>query len=305
MKLNLFLHRGLLPFAFVFILHPGCRTAQPLPTPSVYHFSQDWFLGKITWPDLLAEYRNKPNIRYLEIGVFEGRSLFWMLDNVLTGRGSVAVAVDIFAPSYEKTFLDNLRACGKADRVQIVKAHSETALHNLPPHSFDIIFIDGSHAARDVLTDAIQGWLLLVEGGLMILDDYGNDKPRDEFLDLPGVPDELKPRVAVEAFLTAFRGELEIVQRDFQVTVRKRAPACSDWICSAGRDWYYDWSQRRLFNRTTKAPIPLADEQRVELEWLLIKMPFGATDPEPTQECLEKPACKSAVEILTTHLSIK
>jgi len=281
------------------LLHLACGTRQPFSAPPAYRFTQDWFVGKTTWPDLLAEYCDKPNVRYLEIGVFEGRSLFWMLNNVLTGDGATAVAVDLFEPGYENTFIENLRLSGKADRVRTLKGRSESVLHTLPAHSFDIIFIDGSHAARDVLTDAVQGWLLLADNGLMIMDDYANEKPRDEFMTLSRIPDELKPRVAIDAFVTAFRGELDVVQRDFQLVVRKRAPACRDWVCSSGQNWFYDWAQRRLFKRMTQEPIPLTEEQRGELEFVLATMPFGATAPEPSQECLAKPACKSAVDLLT------
>jgi len=284
--------------SLVIFLSLGCATVRPSPSPTAYRYTQDWFIGRISWPDMLAPYRDKPNVRYLEIGVFEGRSLLWMLDNVLTGPGASAVAVDLFEPSYEQTFLANLRTSGKAERVQILKSRSETALHALPAHSFDIIFIDGSHAARDVLTDAIQGWLLLADGGLMILDDYANDKPRDEFAPLARVPDELKPRVAIDAFLTAFRGELEVVQHDFQVAVRKRAPACHDWVCSGGPNWVYDWAQRRLLKRATMEPIPLNDDQRKELESMLANLPFGATVPEPSEACLARAACKSTIDLL-------
>jgi predicted O-methyltransferase YrrM len=271
------------------------------PTRSPYHFTgPDWFVGRITWPDLLAEYRDKPRVRYLEIGVFEGRSLLWMLDNVLTGPHATAVAVDLFQPEYEKTFLDNLKLSGKAEQVQIAKGRSDILLHRLPPGSFDIIFIDGSHAARDVMLDATQGWLLLSEGGLMIFDDYQNERPREEFAALPRVPDELKPHMAIDAFVTAFRDELEVVQRDFQMVVRKRAPSCHDWICSGGKSWYYNWSQRRLFRRATKENIPLSDEQRTHLETILTTLPLGATEPpEPSQECLAAPACKSVIDLLT------
>ena len=282
------------------LFHFACGTAPSSPPPRAYHFTQDWFVGKISWPDLLAGYRDKPNVHYLEIGVFEGRSLFWMLDHVLTGDGASAVAVDLFEPRCERTFLENLQLSGKADRVRILKGRSDTVLHTLPARFFDIVFIDGSHAARDVLTDAVQGWLLLADNGLMIMDDYGNEKPRDEFMSLTRVPDELKPRVAIDAFVTAFRGELEVVQRDFQLVVRKRAPACQDWVCSSGQNWFYNWAQRRLFKRVTQEPIPLTEDQRSELEFILATMPFGATAPEPSQECLAKPACKSAIDLLTT-----
>lgn len=33
-----------------------------------------------------------------------------------------------------------------------------------------VVYIDGSHWAKDVLTDAVMAWRLLKEGGVMILD---------------------------------------------------------------------------------------------------------------------------------------
>ena len=37
---------------------------------------------------------------------------------------------------------------------------------------FDFIYIDGSHIAKDVLTDACMAWPLLMPKGLMVFDDY-------------------------------------------------------------------------------------------------------------------------------------
>ena len=36
----------------------------------------------------------------------------------------------------------------------------------------DLIYIDGSHLAKDVLSDAILSWKLLKPSGVMIFDDY-------------------------------------------------------------------------------------------------------------------------------------
>ena len=38
--------------------------------------------------------------------------------------------------------------------------------------TFDLVFVDGSHQATDVLTDAVISFQLLRLGGLMIFDDY-------------------------------------------------------------------------------------------------------------------------------------
>ena len=72
-------------------------------------FTQDWFTVRTPeWKKHLKQYFGKPNVRYLEVGAFEGKSLFWTLDNILTGKNSTAYAVDPLFPSYEKIFLHNL-----------------------------------------------------------------------------------------------------------------------------------------------------------------------------------------------------
>ena len=290
-----------IPFFLLPFLAAACGTTEPLVEVSTVRYTQDWFSGVNTWPSLLAGYRRKPKLRYLEVGVFEGRSLFWMFDNILTGPDTSAVAVDLFGPTYEKTFLDNLAATRRTHQVRVLKGRSEEILHSLPVRSFDIIFIDGSHAARDVLTDAVQGWTLLADGGLLILDDYANERPRDEFAKLDKVPDDLKPRIAIDAFLTAFRSEVEVVEHGYQVAVKKRAPPCPDWVCSGGVTWIYDWGRRLFFKRASRQPIPLSDEQRKELELLLAETSFGQTEPVPSEACLARPVCKSVADLLVAQ----
>jgi len=38
--------------------------------------------------------------------------------------------------------------------------------------NYDIVYIDGSHVANDVLQDAVLVWQLVKVGGFMIFDDY-------------------------------------------------------------------------------------------------------------------------------------
>jgi hypothetical protein len=52
-----------------------------------YNFSEDWFTENIpVWLKVLSPFKGKPNLNYLEIGVFEGRSVIWMLENIQTYR---------------------------------------------------------------------------------------------------------------------------------------------------------------------------------------------------------------------------
>lgn len=78
---------------------------------------------------------------------------------------------------------------------------------------YDFIYIDGSHIAKDVLTDACMAWPLLKPNGVMVFDDYLWGNPRDVLH---------RPKAAVDAFTTLFAEELEIIHVGYQAVVRKR-----------------------------------------------------------------------------------
>ena len=78
---------------------------------------------------------------------------------------------------------------------------------------FDFIYIDGSHIAKDVLTDACMAWPLLKPNGVMVFDDYLWGNPRDVLH---------RPKAAVDAFTTLFAEELEIIHVGYQAVVRKK-----------------------------------------------------------------------------------
>ena len=78
---------------------------------------------------------------------------------------------------------------------------------------FDFIYIDGSHIAKDVLTDACMAWPLLKPKGMMVFDDYMWGNPRDILH---------RPKPAIDAFCNLFAEEAEIVHVGYQLVVRKK-----------------------------------------------------------------------------------
>jgi energy-coupling factor transporter ATP-binding protein EcfA2 len=78
---------------------------------------------------------------------------------------------------------------------------------------YDFIYIDGSHVAKDVLTDACMAWPLLKQGGLLVFDDYLWGDSRDILH---------RPRLAVDFFANIFAEELDIVHIGHQFAVRKK-----------------------------------------------------------------------------------
>lgn len=153
-------------------------------------------------------------VRYLEIGSFEGSSLTFV-HALLKGQVQ-ATAIDPFEnydelrdtdmPNVGARFRANVKAVGVD--VRILQGHS---VDRLPPlisagETFDLIYIDGSHAGLDVMTDAVLCWRLLAPHGLMIFDDYR----------FP----ECGP--AIDAFVALVKSEAIVTDIASQVFLRRR-----------------------------------------------------------------------------------
>lgn len=187
-----------------------------------YEFTQDWFTPHIpVWEAALASYRGKPGVTYLEVGLYEGRSAFWMLENILTDPTSHLTGIDLFDGELKDRFFENLRRSGAEDRATIVIQPSQVELRKLPLESFDIIYIDGSHATPDVLEDAVLSYRLLKPGGVLIFDDYQwsgalNQGPltHDASSDFP--------KAAIDSFVQCFADRVRVIHVANQLIVKKK-----------------------------------------------------------------------------------
>lgn len=241
-----------------------------------YQFTGDFFSWNIPlWRQVLAPLVGRPELRYLEIGIAEGRSLLWMLENVLTHPSSRATGIDPFLiGGTEQRFRENLEASGASSRVEVIKGFSEDVLPGLEPRSYDLIYIDGSHLAGDVLEDAVLTWRLLRAGGLVIHDDYMWKYDDEE-------PPDVRPMVAVDAFITGHRNEVEVLHRGRQVILRKLPleipESCwnQDPCLRVGR-YLYAWNSRKLHAIDTGETVPLTKAERAVLLSLLRARRFGA-----------------------------
>lgn len=194
----------------------------------MYTYQSDWFTEQIPlWERYLAEFKGKDSLSFLEIGSFEGRSAVWLLTNILTGAHAKLVCIDTFEGSIEnqtKSGIDlsqieahfdkNIELTGAAHKVQKIKETSASAFRKLAFDSYDCIYIDGSHTAEDVLSDAVMYFHLLKKGGLMIFDDY--------IWEEPGMKDLDKPQLAIDAFLMIYTREIEVLYKGIQVILRKK-----------------------------------------------------------------------------------
>jgi SAM-dependent methyltransferase len=188
-----------------------------LLSDSGYRYTQDWFSQhEARWLTNFGSLAGRPGLRFLEIGSFEGRSACWITEHLLTGEGSILVCIDPLNgyPDQERNFDHNVNVSPNvAHKILKLRARSCEVLHFLPAEGFDFIYVDGSHAALDVIQDAAEAWKLLKPGGILVFDDYGNTE-------LP-VVSGLAVRPAIDAFLSLADGQYDLLFKDWQVAVRK------------------------------------------------------------------------------------
>ena len=100
-------------------------------------------------------------------------------------------------------------------------ASSRRTTGALPDGLFDLIYVDGSHFAKDVLSDSVLGWELLRVGGVMVWGDYRWSTPWDDVKN--PLPPHATPRAAVDGFLAAHGPEATVLHKGYQVMARKEA----------------------------------------------------------------------------------
>jgi predicted O-methyltransferase YrrM len=173
----------------------------------VFTAEWDWFSGYIdAWKTIFKE--TKVPERILEIGSFEGRSACWLLENtnahvtcVDTWEGSDEHNQDQRDKLFER-FKENIEPF--KDRVTIVRGESGVMLRTLPCEpTFDFVYIDGSHYAKDVLEDAVLVWRLVKPGGIVVFDDYNWNR------DTTGPIEHLdNPRSGIHSFISIFQPKI-------------------------------------------------------------------------------------------------
>lgn len=230
-----FLLVAIVPLATLLMLD-GLKTEEnddslSASVPARYEFTSDWVSENVShWSQVLAPLKGQPNIQALEVGSFEGRSAIWFLESVLTHESASLTCVDIFyAPVIETRFDQNIAASGVAKKVTKVKGRSDEALKQFKPNTFDFIYIDGSHDAKDVMVDAMLAWEILKPGGIIIFDDY---QWTGYFARLGR---HRTPKIALNAFLDIYAPYIDVLHKGYQLSVRKRDNVDLDDDGTAGR----------------------------------------------------------------------
>lgn len=200
-----------------------------------YEFTKDWFSwAPEVWTQLIPMLPGDGLRCFLEIGSFEGRSMAWIVENMM-GKNDWLGCIDTWEggeehgeedmSEVEKRFIHNRQVAWKkffGRDVKMLKGSSVDMLAFLitkakdpewPFYPFAFIYIDGSHQAKDVLTDACMAWQLLAPGGIMVFDDYLWGNPRDVLH---------RPKIAIDAFTNIFAEELQVIHSGYQLIVKRK-----------------------------------------------------------------------------------
>ena len=185
-----------------------------------FKFTQDWFhWSPAIWEQLVPSLPGRK--RFLELGAFEGRSTAWIVENMLEDDGTLIsvdtwegaeehVKMGLAMPDAEDNYDHNLRLLRAVLKFKMTSYEAVTKLAGGP--QFDFIYVDASHTAPDVLTDACVAWPLLKDEGVMVFDDYLWGEQRDVLH---------RPKLAVDAFVNIFAEQLKPVHMGYQYIVRK------------------------------------------------------------------------------------
>jgi hypothetical protein len=210
---------------------------------SKYRFTKTWFHPTGIFTELQNLFPPQGKIDILEIGSFEGLSTVWFIENMMLNRQSTLTCVDPWVSfsqdedsllSYgneniewnkewgdvlgaKDLFEYNIKQTGSEDCVIVRQGLSCDVLPRLHCDKmlYDIIFVDGNHTSVFVLTDAVMGWYLLKEGGIIIFDDYNWSIDDSELH---------KPKIAIDIFITIFSEYCEVIfdKRDKKRKIIKR-----------------------------------------------------------------------------------
>ena len=104
----------------------------------------------------------------------------------------------------EEIFYENIQNAN-IENLNVIKNHSFLALYDLikDTQKFDFIYVDSSYTLLDSYNVILYSFILLNEGGIMVIDNYNNFKPE------------------IDKFLKDFSSKLSILNKDYIVFIEK------------------------------------------------------------------------------------
>lgn len=173
----------------------------------------------------LTHQAGKPNLTYLQLGVYTGDASVWLMNNILTESSSKLYDIDTWQGSdeeaHEKINFEKVlnfyrdRTKEFNPRLRWYKGKTIDFLRSawVEQDRYDFVYIDADHTAVGVLLDAELSWDLVKSGGIVAFDDYQWDQGKGELYN---------PRAGIDTFIQRHRSELEIIHLGWQIWVSKK-----------------------------------------------------------------------------------
>ena len=150
----------------------------------------------------------------IEIGVFEGDSTFNIVNYLIQENPTYKhYAIDPFSQSenLKQEVVDKAKAQFKSNmvefpQVELIEKNSLDGVLELYNRNVkaDFIYVDGSHFAKDVLSDAVLGFELLNIGGVMLFDDAVSWRYGSNIQD--------SPKIAIDSFIQCNWNRLKVLE---------------------------------------------------------------------------------------------
>lgn len=187
----------------------------------------NWFkeIAQYNFEKFLLPEAGKPDLNYLQLGVFTGDASLWLLENVLTGSSSILMDVDTWKgaenePIQEQMDFDDVfytyRA--KTDHFHNRFFKQITTFEYLSKYNYikqyDFIYVDAHHTAASAFLDCELSWPLLRQGGMMAIDDYEWTHP--DGLDIHA------PKLGIAMFLDRHKDEVKVLAINSQAWLKKK-----------------------------------------------------------------------------------
>jgi hypothetical protein len=161
----------------------------------------------------------------IELGVFEGDTTF-NITHLLASRNPKYkhYAIDPFQASEnlkqevvdkaKKQFISNMVEFPQVELIEKTSFEGLLELHQRGVKA-DFIYVDGSHFAKDVLSDAVLGFELLNLGGVMLFDDAVSWRYGDHIQD--------SPKIAVDSFIQCNWNRLRVLEmpNGYQIAIKR------------------------------------------------------------------------------------
>ena len=175
---------------------------------------ENWFKHKSEayFSEHLQEFKNKDNLKFLQIGVFTGDGSVWLVNNLLTGQNCTLTDVDKWVLD-ENANQESIEWFAGVEKIydEKVKDYAKIIKHKIDSADFfventecyDFIYLDGDKSSEGRYQDAISAWQALKPTGLLVCDD----------LNMLNVENNWQPRPGFNKFLNEISGQYTLIHQ--------------------------------------------------------------------------------------------